>query len=537
MEKDIEADQMAQDITTQIKKAVEEQETAYGKALYLFSGTNCFRRKIFKYVGSPKFEFIIMVLIIVSSITLALENPLHDPEGSMHLTLQKIDIITTTLFTIEALCKIVAFGLVFNGPGSYLKNPWDIIDFIIVSISIFSLIAQDVNVKMFKILRLLRVLRPLRMISRNEGLKVAVQALLMAIPAIGNVIFISVLFFFIFAIMGVDNLKGRLHYCYSETGLQPTDISLAETKYDCLNFGGVWRNADLHFDHVAFGMLTLFQISLSVGWNVQMFKGIDARAVNQVPRESSGTHVFMLFYVIFIMVGAFFVLNLFVGAVITTFSKEKEMLGKSFMLTQRQKEWLDMRLLMFRSKPKNLFSDHRSEWRNRCLKIATSKCFEGLIMFCIFLNTLNLTIIWYDQPALVDDVTDYINISFGVIFTIEAVIKITGMGKSYFKNKWNLFDFIIVVGGWIGTVVAYATPLRIGFHMTVLRTFRIFRLARLVRRARSLKIIFATFLIALPALANVGGLLMLLLFLYAILGVQLFAKVKLQDNLNNDANF
>ena len=60
---------------------------------------------------------------------------------------------------------------------------------------------------------------------------------------------------------------------------------------------------------------------------------------------------------------------------------------------------------------------------------------------------------------------------------------------------------------------------------------------RLVKRAKSLNIIFETFLITIPALANIGGLLLLFLYLYSVIGVSLFAEVKLQNDLNKDANF
>jgi hypothetical protein len=112
---------------------------------------------------------------------------------------------------VEAILKIIANGFLFSGKNSYIRNPWNIIDFTIVCFSIVSFsISSDLRV--FKVLRLLRLLRPLRVISRNQGLKVAVQALLMAIPNIGNVLIISGLFFIIFAIIGVNLLKGELSY-------------------------------------------------------------------------------------------------------------------------------------------------------------------------------------------------------------------------------------------------------------------------------------------------------------------------------------
>jgi hypothetical protein len=71
----------------------------------------------------------------------------------------------------------------------------------------------------------------------------------------------------------------------------------------------------------------------------------------------------------------------------------------------------------------------------------------------------------------------------------------------------------------------------------VLRAFRISRIFKLVKRFKSLKIIIDTFTISLPALANVGGLLMLLLYLYAVLAMNILSSIKLQAALNPHANF
>ena len=76
-----------------------------------------------------------------------------------------------------------------------------------------SLFARGVDLKFIKALRMLRVARPLRMISRNEGLKVAVQSLINAIPGIVNVLVICVLFFMLFGIFGTNYFKGKLFYC------------------------------------------------------------------------------------------------------------------------------------------------------------------------------------------------------------------------------------------------------------------------------------------------------------------------------------
>ena len=134
-------------------------------------------------------------------------------------------------------------------------------------------------------------------------------------------------------------------------------------------------------------------------------------------------------------------------------------------------------------------------------------------------------------------VTDIFNYIFAILFTIEAVIKIIALKKSYFKNGWNLFDFIIVLGTIIGIVVTRFANLNVGSSATIIRSFRIFRVFRLIKRAKALKLMFNTLVATLPAMANIGGLLILFLFMYSILGVNLLAEVKINGALHDNAGF
>ena len=83
-----------------------------------------------------------MFFIFESSIQLSLENPLNDPHGKKVQILDYIDIINTTIFSLESIMKIIATGLIFNGKKSYLRSYWNCIDFIIVifSVTFFDLI-------------------------------------------------------------------------------------------------------------------------------------------------------------------------------------------------------------------------------------------------------------------------------------------------------------------------------------------------------------------------------------------------------------
>lgn len=187
----------------------------------------------------------------------------------------------TIFFATEAVMKIIVQGLLFNKQNSYLRSGWNIIDIVVVTISIISLSITSKKLKIVKILRLMRVLRPLRVISRNKGLKIGIQALLNAIPNIINVIIVAGFFYLIYGIIGVNYFKGTYYNC--QYGSSPPNFSSyvnIGTKWDCLNFGGVWVNSDNTFDNVPAAMTTLFKMSSTEGWIDMMNEGINSVGID-----------------------------------------------------------------------------------------------------------------------------------------------------------------------------------------------------------------------------------------------------------------
>ena len=154
-----------------------------------------------------------MVLIAFSSIALAFESPLNDPAGTITKVVGVFDVVTTILFTLEVIIRVVATGFYLNGNKSYLKDSWHVIDFVIVCFSLIELVPGSGDLSFFKIIRLVRLFRPLRIISKNENLKLSIQALIVSLPAIGSLMIIVSLIMFIFAIIAVNLLKGKSFYC------------------------------------------------------------------------------------------------------------------------------------------------------------------------------------------------------------------------------------------------------------------------------------------------------------------------------------
>lgn len=188
-----------------------ETDLILGKSLFLFHQDNPIRLYLSKLVKNKKFEYLIVTLIIISTINLSIENPLDDPECLKTMILYYCDIVLSSSFIAEATIKIIAQGFLFNGPSSYLKDYWNLLDFFIVCCSILDFAAG--SFKVFKVFRIIRTLRPLKVVTKNEGFKIVLKSLLLSLSDIGNGLLISLNFFFIFSIMFVNLFKGKLNEC------------------------------------------------------------------------------------------------------------------------------------------------------------------------------------------------------------------------------------------------------------------------------------------------------------------------------------
>lgn len=242
------------------------------------------------------------------------------------------------------------------------------------------------------------------------------------------------------------------------------------------------------------------------------------------------------FFIFFMIVGSLFILNMFVGIVINVFNMEKETLQMNHLLTKTQADWCEVLIFCYQQKPWVKFQSTGSQLRDTCYRIIVWPIFDRLIFLCIVLNTVCLALTWYGEPDGLKETLNKINLVFNIIYTVEATIKLLGLGETFFSDGWNNFDLVIVVSAWLG-FLAQAVGINIGAFTTVIRSFRISRVFKIIKKYKSLRILFNTFIGAIPQLTNVGGLLFLFLFLYSVLGVFLFATVKLQDSLNIHANF
>jgi len=199
--------------TIEVKKAVVLAPLT-GTSLFCLGPQNSFRLAVRRFVENKWFQNIILFLIIVSTVTLALDTPLDDPNGQKLVILEKIDYFMTAAFTLEAMVKIIASGFMFAGKKSYIREAWNILDFLIVASALLGAFAGDsINVSFIKALRILKILRPLRIIARNKGLKVAIVSLGRSIPNIVRLQVIVIFFVFLFSVLQTTLFSGAMDRC------------------------------------------------------------------------------------------------------------------------------------------------------------------------------------------------------------------------------------------------------------------------------------------------------------------------------------
>jgi len=228
----------------------------------------------------------------------------------------------TAVFTFEAAVKIIAFGFAFAGKNSYIREPWNILDFVIVVSALLGVIAGDsIKISFIKALRILKILRPLRLIARNKGLKVAIVSLGRSIPNIVRLQVIVLFFVFLFAILQTTILSGSFYRCSTDhlSLSMKQQIAYIKTMEDCYNYGGEWVVPDLNFNTVFASMLTLVTIQTTEGWIDVLWDSVDAVGPYQQPIEGNSP-IMIVYTMLLIIIICMLFIELFVGVVIETFN-------------------------------------------------------------------------------------------------------------------------------------------------------------------------------------------------------------------------
>uniref|UniRef100_A0A8C7SNZ1 Calcium channel, voltage-dependent, R type, alpha 1E subunit a n=1 Tax=Oncorhynchus mykiss TaxID=8022 RepID=A0A8C7SNZ1_ONCMY len=493
------------------------------------------RRACHYVVNLRYFEMCILLVIAASSIALAAEDPVS-ATSDWNKVLRYFDYVFTGVFTFEMIIKMIDQGLILHD-GSYFRDLWNILDFIVVvgALVAFALTNnKGRDIKTIKSLRVLRVLRPLKTIKRLPKLKAVFDCVVTSLKNVFNILIVYKLFMFIFAVIAVQLFKGKFFYC--------TDGS-KDTEKDCQGFyinyekdkqevkRREWRRHDFHYDNIVWALLTLFTVSTGEGWPQVLQHSVDVTEEDRGPSQGNRMEM-SIFYVIYFVVFPFFFVNIFVALIIITFQEQGDKMMEECSLEKNERACIDFAIS---AKPLTRYMpQNRQTFQYRLWHFVVSPSFEYTVLAMIALNTIVLMMKYYSAPPVYEAVLKHLNTAFTVLFSVECVLKIMAFGfLNYFRDTWNIFDFITVLGS-ITEIVSIET-----FNMGFLKLFRAARLIKLLRQGYTIRILLWTFVQSFKALPYVCLLIAMLFFIYAIIGMQVFGNIRLDEetHINQHNNF
>ncbi|ETN70675.1 putative ATP synthase F0, A subunit [Necator americanus] len=427
-------------------------------SLFCFGPKNPFRIRCLQLTQKKWFDYSILVFIGINCITLAMERPSIPPQSFERKFLTFSGYVFTIIFTFEMALKVIANGCVL-GRGAYFKDGWNILDGILVIISLvnvlFELFATGDSPKIFgviRVLRLLRALRPLRVINRAPGVKLVVMTLI------------------------------------SRTSEHSTQYIISHLEISGRGF--------------IKALMSLFVLSSKDGWVSIMYQGIDAVGVDLQPIENYNEWR-MIYFISFLLLVGFFVLNMFVGVVVENFHKCKEALEKEMREKAREKR-LQRKLKRQKYEEsvagkKKKVKKNQPYWHNYGTTrmflngVVTSKYFDLAIAAVIGINVISMAMEFYMMPAGLKYVLKALNYFFTAVFTLEAAMKLAALGvRRFFSETWNRLDMFIVFLSIAGIIFEEFEALELPINPTIIRVMRVLRIAR-ARNVVFKRLAFSTF--------------------------------------------
>ncbi|KAI4877759.1 hypothetical protein NFI96_028690, partial [Prochilodus magdalenae] len=381
-------------------------------------------------IAHKLFDYVVLAFIFSNCITVALERP-KILQGSLErLFLTISNYIFTAIFVGEMTLKVVSMGL-YLGEQAYLRSSWNVLDGFLVFVSLIDIVVSMAGgakiLGVLRVLRLLRTLRPLRVISRAPGLKLVVETLITSLKPIGNIVLICCAFFIIFGILGVQLFKGKFFYCL---GL---DVKNITNKSDCLLANYRWVHHKYNFDNLGQALMSLFVLASKDGWVNIMYHGLDAVGVDQQPVINNNPWM-LLYFISFLLIVSFFVLNMFVGVVVENFHKCRQ--HQEVEEAKRREEKRLRRMEKKRRKAHKLpYYASYTHARLMIHTLCTSHYLDLFITFIICVNVVTMSLEHYNQPHSLEITLKYCNYFFTSTFVLEAVLKLIAFGfRRFFKD-------------------------------------------------------------------------------------------------------
>ncbi|XP_028305146.1 sodium channel protein type 4 subunit alpha A-like isoform X2 [Gouania willdenowi] len=486
------------------------------------------RRNSLKVVQNKIFEGFVIFIILLSSAALMLEdnNLQHSPV--LMDVLDWADRVFILFFVMEMILQWLALGL-----HQYFTNAWRWIDFIVLDVSLVSLVLDVLGVSC----RPMRVFRTLRTLSRFKGVKLVLHTLVLALPRLLKSLLVILLVWLLWALLGIRLFGGKFWFCLNMTSEELPHHSEVENKTSCFmlmiedNQSEItWINTYFHFDHVPMSYLSLSLLAMSRGWLDILYSAMDSTQIEQQVQYESNIYSFFYFLGFFI-VGVFFTFNFFVRIFIHTIHQHRHKFGgKHVFMTEEQQMFPEGFKKRFSVKPENHVPRPQNRFQAWIFDLVLLEVFEVFMMVVVVLNLVLVMVETYDDSIMKWKLQHWFHVILILIFLLEFLLKIIALRRFYF-NCLNVVDLLVLltsIGGLFLSDLYFIHP----YFFLFLRLARLGRVLRFFRCARGIRMLFLGFMMSLPALLNVGLLLLIIFYTFSVLGAMSFGEVNMGDMFN-----
>uniref|UniRef100_A0A093VLY1 Calcium-channel protein CCH1 n=1 Tax=Talaromyces marneffei PM1 TaxID=1077442 RepID=A0A093VLY1_TALMA len=538
----------------------------YNKSLYIFSTKNPIRRACQRMVGpgrgSHRFEGVepykplwytfsafIYACIVAMVLLACITTPLYQREYFLTREYTPDNWFVWTdagfavVFTIEAVIKVIADGF-FWTPNAYFRSSWGFLDGVVLItlwINIFTSLFTTGNVS--RIVGAFKALRALRLLNVSDSARDTFHSVII----IGgwkviSAAFVSMSFLIPFAIYGLNLFSGQMISCNDGSLSGSLDGCIGEYQSSPYNWGvlapRVADNSYYSFDNFGNSLFILFQIVSQEGWIDVQASAMSITGVGQQP-QSLAAQANGLFFVVFNLLGAVFVLTLFVTVFMRNYTEQT---GVAF-LTAEQRSWLELRKLLRQISPsKRSNNAFAKNWRKTCYRLASRKngkwarFITGLLVFHLLLLTLE----WYPYPDLWDIIRDVLFFILTLFYIADITIRIIGLGWPRFRrSSWDLYSLLVVPGTFVTVIFAFIfrNVNRMNAVLQLNKLFIVSITLLIIPRNNQLDQLFKTAAASLTSIVNLLATWFVLFLVFAIAMTQTFGLTKFGGHETNNINF
>ncbi|KAJ5794033.1 hypothetical protein N7457_000632 [Penicillium paradoxum] len=531
----------------------------YNKSLFVFAPDNFVRKICQRMVGPGRghqrvegvdpykpvwfaFSAFIYAAIVAMVLLACITTPLYQREyfRTDRNWFIYTDLGFAVVFTVEATIKVIADGF-FWTPNAFFRSSWGFIDGIVLItlwVSVGGSLKQDWSVS--RAIGAFKALRALRLLNVSDSAKDTFHSVIIVggwkvIAAAA----VSMSFLIPFAIYGVNLFNGQMVSC--NDGDFVGNLTNCVNEYSSSPYNWevlaprVAGNAYYDFDNFGDSLFILFQIVSQEGW-----VGVQESAMGITGKMTQPQDMFApengLFFVVFNLLGAVFVLTLFVSVFMRNYTEQT---GVAF-LTAEQRSWLELRKLLRQISPsKRSFDDETKKLRLWCYRISVKKHgrWAWFVTIILMAHLLLLVLEYYPEPAWWEVVRGIIFFVFIFVYVANVLIRLIGLGWHRFsRSSWDLFSLIAVPGAFITCIL----DISYNHNHVVLELNKLFLVSvtlLLIPRNNQLDQLFKTTAASVSVIANLLATWFVLFLVFGIAMNQAFGLTKFGENEDHNQNF